>query len=460
MKESAHRGDAVKPSPASPPPSGLEQVLREAFARQFMRMARIRIYMAPPTLFLLLYFLVQEPAVWRKWLLGGLLGLFVVIDGIEILHYLRRTPRQKLSFTSIIGVGLPFHWAMLLVTGGLEGPLTPVLLLVSFFVSLFTTTRGAWVLALLHVATLWGLVAVSFTGVVPDLLPQLYGGGARAGHNDALLLSHVTVLSVLVAYSAGGGSILRGIFQGMVKDALAARDEALRIHTEGIDTLTRLSGEIAHELKNPLASVKGLATMVARDVEGKPAERLAVLRREVDRMQEILEGFLNFSRPLLPLNEQRTSLEGLCRQVVELHEGMAGERGVGLRLFAERPVVVWCDPRKVKQVLINLVQNALEAAPRGSTVELVVLSVPEGGGRVEVRDQGPGIAPEVRGRVFEPGVTTKPQGNGLGLALARALARQHGGELELHPREGGGCVAELVLPAELPPRQSRTEAMA
>ncbi|WP_158501764.1 HAMP domain-containing sensor histidine kinase [Vitiosangium sp. GDMCC 1.1324] len=450
----------MKPSPASPPLSGLDQVSREAFARLFMRMGRVRIYMTPPSLFLLLYFLVQEPAVWRKWLLGGLLGLFVVVEGIELYHYLRRTPRQEFQFTYAIGVGLPIHGCLLLVTGGLEGPLTPVLLLVSFFITLFTTTRGAWVLALLYVATLWGLAVVSFTGVVPDLLPQLYGGGARAGHNNALLLSYVTVLSVLVAFSAGVGSLLRGVFQGMAKDALDARDETLRTHTEALNALTLLSGEIAHELKNPLASVKGLAAMVARDVEGKPAERLAVLRREVDRMQEILEGFLNFSRPLLPLNEQRTSLEGLCRQVVELHEGMASERGMGLRLFAERPVAVRCDPRKVKQLLINLVQNALEAAPRGSEVELVVLPTPEGGGRVEVRDRGPGIAPEVRERVFEPGVTTKPQGNGLGLALARALARQHGGELELHPREGGGCVAELVLPAELVPQQARTEAVA
>ncbi|MCY1079582.1 sensor histidine kinase [Archangium lansingense] len=450
----------MKPSPASPPPSGLEQVQREAFARHFMRMARIRIYMMPPSLFILLYLLVQEPAVWRKWLLGGLLGLFVVVEGIELHHYLRRTPHQRFSFTYVIGVGIPIHGGLLLVTGGLEGPLTPVLLMVSFFISLFTTTRGAWVLALLHVATLWGLAAVSFTGVVPDLLPQLYGGGARAGHNDALLLSHVTVLSVLVALSVGIGSIMRDVFQGMAKDALDARDETLRTHTEALNALTLFSGEIAHELKNPLASVKGLAAMVARDVEGKPAERLAVLRREVDRMQEILEGFLNFSRPLLPLNEQRTSLGWLCQQVVELHEGMAGDRGVSLRLFVEQHVAVWCDPRKVKQVLINLVQNALEAAPRGSTVELVILPTPEGGGRVEVRDQGPGIAPEVRERVFEPGVTTKPKGNGLGLALARSLARQHGGELELHPREGGGCVAELVLPAELPPRQERTEVVA
>lgn len=450
----------MKPSPASPPPSGLEQVQREAFARLFMRMMRVRIILAPPFLLVLFYFLVREPATWRKWLLGGLLVVIVVLGGVEVRNYVRNTPRQRFPFAYFAGISLPTMGGLLLLTGGLEGPFTPVLLVVSFLITLFTTTRGAWAFALMQVALLWGLAAISFTGVVPDLLPQLFGGGARAGHNDSLLLAYVTVMSGMVVWIAGFGSIMRGVFQGMTKDALDARDETLRTHTEALNALTLLSGEIAHELKNPLASVKGLAAMVARDVEGKPAERLAVLRREVDRMQEILEGFLNFSRPLLPLNEQRTSLEGLCRQVTELHEGMAGERGVSLRLFAERPVAIGCDPRKVKQVLINLVQNALEAAPRGSTVELVVLPTPEGGGRVEVRDRGRGIAPEVRARVFEPGVTTKPEGNGLGLALARALARQHGGELELRAREGGGCVAELLLPAQVPSPRAETEGVA
>jgi signal transduction histidine kinase len=110
-----------------------------------------------------------------------------------------------------------------------------------------------------------------------------------------------------------------------------------------------------------------------------------------------------------------------------------------------------CDPRKVKQILVNLLQNALDAAETDTTVELVVS---RRGDDVEIAvlDRGPGVPAGLGDRVFEAGMTTKPTGNGLGLPMARALARQHGGELQLGPRrDGSGCAATVRLPALGPP---------
>jgi signal transduction histidine kinase len=245
------------------------------------------------------------------------------------------------------------------------------------------------------------------------------------------------------------GITLRDIFQGLFDEALEERDRSLALHAEQSRALTTLSGEIAHELKNPLASVKGLAALLAKDVEGKSAERLAVLRREVDRMQGILEEFLNFSRPLVPLSLSEVELGQLARDVARLHEGTAAERTVSIAIESDRAVWLRCDPRKVRQVLINLVQNALDASAKRDTVELRIERSDEGG-RILVSDRGAGVDQEIADRVFEAGVTTKEHGSGLGLAVARSLARQHGGTLTLENRDEGGCTATLWLPKAPP----------
>ncbi len=447
-------------TPPSSPPPGLEHLQREALSRLFLRFARLRMLLGPLPILLVASSLVGDDAVWRRWLMG--LAAVLTVGGTAWAYVRVRRGNSPFEVRGLqfVLLVLPFYLSLCLANGGLESPMMQLIIPVSFFAALFVPVRNALIFVGCLMGVLWGLTALALTEAVPDLVPRIFGGGPRAGHNDALLLSYAVTTTFIIAWVTAVGFLVREAFNGMVQKALDARDEALTSHAENLRSLTTLSGEIAHELKNPLASVKGLAAMVAREVEGRPAERLAVLRREVDRMQEILEGFLNFSRPLLPLSEQRVALEELCRQVVELHEGLAGERGVALRSHAERPVSAWCDPRKVKQVLINLLQNALEASPRGATVEVVVLATPEGGGRIEVRDRGPGLSEEVRARLFEAGVTTKPKGSGLGLAIARALARQHGGELTLNPREGGGCVAELVLPPGAPAQETKTEAVA
>ncbi len=162
-------------------------------------------------------------------------------------------------------------------------------------------------------------------------------------------------------------------------------------------------------------------------------------------MQSVLDEFLNFSRPLVPLALGRVDLGALAREVAALHEGMARERGVSVTVSGE--ATGRCDPRKVKQVIVNLVQNAIEASPQASEVEIEVGWLPAGGAGLRVLDRGTGLDPHLGEAVFEPGVTTKPRGSGIGLTVARALARQHGGEIALSPRPGGGCAAELRLPA-------------
>jgi len=243
------------------------------------------------------------------------------------------------------------------------------------------------------------------------------------------------------------GWTIQQSFHDLLARAIHDRDESLRLYQERLTDLTQLSGEIAHELKNPLTSVKGLATLLARRATTELAEPLAVLRREVDRMQAVLEEFLNFSRPVVPLNLETTDLYRLADDVLALHTGLLETRGLDADLLGDSPTWVVCDPRKILQVLINLLQNAIEASLPGRSLRV---TVERGaiGSQVAIADSGPGLDPVLAARVFEAGVTSKPRGSGLGLSVARGLARQHGGNVTLEPGPTGGCVARLTLPFE------------
>jgi two-component system sensor histidine kinase HydH len=433
-------------APAVPPPPGHREIQHEELSRLFGRMAGARLVALPPIFGIALWFMWHEPARWRKLLLVAAVSVLTAFFVAEWVRWRRRgftagaVPRN-LS-VAIGGVAL-----IAFATGGLASPFLYVSVPLGVVSGVFVPWPTNVVLALVQIAAAWGFALLGATGAIPDFNLAVFGGGARTPVPAAWLWSHATMLSFVYAFAGAAGRAVRWSFDRMVQRTAAAQEESLRAHAERAEELTALSGEIAHELKNPLASVKGLAGLLAQHLpDGKGAERLGVLRREVDRMQSIVDEFLNFSRPLVPLALGHTDVGALCRDVAALHEGMARERAVEIAVRADF-VRVRCDPRKTKQVLINLLQNALDASPAGSAVELVAERGPDGGARVRVLDRGRGVDPALAGAVFAPGVTTKAAGSGLGLTIARALARQHGGEVALVARPGGGTAAEVILPA-------------
>ena len=420
---------------------GFDEIEREELSRLFGRVAWARVAVLPALVGLVMWLLATDETSWRRWLLGTLIVLasafFLVEAGRHHGSSFRRgTIRINLTFAVLAQA------AATMATGGLGSPFLFAMFPIAMVVAITTRPPAPFVLVACQVAALWTMALAEAEGLVPNLNLVAFGGGSRAGWSDTHLWVNAVFASGGLLVVAGLGRIIRSAFDAMIRRALRARQESVRAHAE----LSALSGEIAHELKNPLASVKGLAGLLAQDVAaGKPGERLAVLRREVDRMQGILEEFLNFSRPLVPVAAESVDLNALCREVAALHEGMAHERGVSIAVRVADTTAL-CDPRKIEQVLLNLVQNALEASPTGTTVEIEAGQDGEGV-QVRVLDRGPGVAAELGAKVFDPGVTSKAQGSGLGLTIARALARQHGGDLDLGGREGGGCEAVLRLPA-------------
>ncbi len=441
-----HTGERILPgrNEPMPTPPGHREIQHEEVSRLFGKMAGGRLAALPPIVVLALWLAWVEPAAWRRVaLLVAVVGMcvFFVAEWVRF----RRVGFRPGAIPRNLVVATFWQMAITAVTGGLASPFLYIAVPLGMIAGVFLPWRMSFLLSGVQIAAVFTLAALGATGAPAELNLHVFGGGARVGP-PAYLYTHAAMLSLVFLFSSGAGRALRWSFDRMILRALSAQQASLEAHAQRAEELTALSAEIAHELKNPLASVKGLAGLLAPGVhEGKASERLQVLRREVDRMQAILDEFLNFSRPLVPLALGDADLGALCREVAALHEGMARERDVAVTVRAEG-VSARCDPRKVKQILMNLVQNALDASPARAAVELDVARGADGAARVRVLDRGRGVDPAVQDSLFSPGATTKPRGSGLGLTIARALARQHGGDLVLAPRPGGGTIAELVLP--------------
>ena len=384
------------------------------------------------------------------------IGLFCVgigVIGAISVFELRRidhppTAGRLLVNVMVMAIGQFF---VVVGAGGIASPLVPVQALFAAMIAIVAPrSLSAPSIAIVALPAIWVLAWLQSTGaLVPSLRHTLFDGlYVGAGHGGIGPWIAAGIYTVMLFAGLGLGRFVRATIDDLVEQQVEDRERALEMHAEQNRTATALTAEIAHELKNPLASIKGLAALVQKDVSGQLAERVAVMRREVDRMQSTLDEFLAYSRPLVPIEAREVDLAELCREVVEMHEGVAQERGASVVVTGEVSGVR-CDPRKLRAVIVNLVQNALDASRPGGEVRLE-LAQRDDGVELRVLDRGSGIDPNVAARLFEVGATTKPRGNGIGLPLSRGLVRQHGGELVLERREGGGAAAIVTLPSAPP----------
>jgi C4-dicarboxylate-specific signal transduction histidine kinase len=172
---------------------------------------------------------------------------------------------------------------------------------------------------------------------------------------------------------------------------------------------------------------------------------LQIIEAEIRRVERSLQTFLDFARP--PRTERRpVDLRDVVQSVLGLVRGRLEKQRVkvDLQLPLDR-VVLTADGTQLQQVLVNLTLNALDAMPEGGTLSLTMRPA-RSGVLVEVADTGSGIAPQVRGRLFQPFVSNKETGLGLGLVISRRIVEDHGGQLVAADRPGGGAVFKIFLP--------------
>ncbi|MDH3197144.1 MAG: ATP-binding protein [Candidatus Krumholzibacteria bacterium] len=221
-----------------------------------------------------------------------------------------------------------------------------------------------------------------------------------------------------------------------------------------------LAAGIAHELRNPLASISGSIEVLAGELElgGEERRLMELVMRESDRLDHIISDFLEYAR-LRPPSRARIAIDACLEEVLVLLKNNAKSEGVNIQ-FTRRGKLpaVRADDEQMRQVFMNLAVNSCEAMHGG---DLEIVAEPVGGDwvRLAFRDTGPGILPEHAARLFEPFFTTKEGGTGLGLALANRIVEAHGGSIEYHRRESGGAEFVIMLPTGTPrrPRESKNE---
>ncbi|HKV73764.1 MAG TPA: ATP-binding protein [Gemmatimonadales bacterium] len=241
--------------------------------------------------------------------------------------------------------------------------------------------------------------------------------------------------------------------------------QARLVQSEKLASIGEMAAGVAHGLRNPLASLRASAQLVLRHPESPAAgEQLRSMIDEVDRLDRRITHLLAFSSPA-PVHPLRERPGVLVHSLLNSLAQLLTERRVKLEIDLPDGVAeIAVDPVRLDQAITEIVANSLGAMPGGGTLRVSVgeVELPGGGGEVviAIADSGPGIPESVMQSVFDPFFTTRPDGTGLGLTMARRFVEQNGGRLELSSRPGQGTTARLYFPAatapEAEPLESRT----
>ncbi|MES1261083.1 MAG: ATP-binding protein, partial [Acidobacteriota bacterium] len=282
-------------------------------------------------------------------------------------------------------------------------------------------------------------------------IPAIPKGGSDEARELALIESKLNLLGERFRDAKEDASQLRLNLEG----ALEKLDAGTRRHIEGqlavarrLTAINSLTSQVAHEIKNPLNSIslrlELLRSRVSDEAPDTDAE-FAILSEEVTRLDRVVRTFLDFNRPVELKLEQLDVVEA-ARDALLFLEPEAADLGIKVIFSApEDPALVQADPGLLRQALVNIAVNAIEAMKNGGELRLVLRKTPETC-IIRIEDTGPGIPKEQLARVFQLYFTTKPRGTGIGLAMAFRAIQLHGGTIEVESERGRGTTFLVILP--------------
>ena len=251
--------------------------------------------------------------------------------------------------------------------------------------------------------------------------------------------------------------VKRILYQGEYAVAGICRDITERIEiekrireSERLAHIGRLTTSLAHEIRNPLSSVKMNSQIILKnsDFSGNDKKRMEIIVNEISRLERILDEMLEFARPV-KLNLELVSINSLMDACLEMMEASIREKKIAVKkTYSSGLPSTFLDHDKIEQAIINVLLNAIEILPEGGNIEIVTkqLSVNGGAIQVEIKDDGPGISLEDLPYVFDPFFSNKKRGTGLGLSNMKKIIEAHGGKASVSLQKPHGTRVSLTIP--------------
>jgi signal transduction histidine kinase len=297
--------------------------------------------------------------------------------------------------------------------------------------------------AALSAAALYGGLCAGFVlrwiPVPQDQPPEAYvTRWADVGYPLLVNLLAVCVVTLLASYLA---ERLR-ITGGHLEEATQRAERAERLAVLG-----RLAAGLAHEIRNPLGSISGSIELLRTGgtLSTEDQKLCEIVERETARLNDLVGDMLDLSRPRAP-TKTTVDLATTVRDLTTLASKSGRGGDVNVRYDGPRAAPILGDADQIRQVVWNLMRNAIQASAPGDEVRVTVTEDPEGARLVEVRDHGPGIPPAVRERIFDALFTTRGQGMGIGLAVVKRILDDHGFGIEVESADGQGAAFRVRIP--------------
>ncbi|MDL4839543.1 ATP-binding protein [Aquibacillus rhizosphaerae] len=236
----------------------------------------------------------------------------------------------------------------------------------------------------------------------------------------------------------------KDIFILLTKDITDKKEaEEMLIRSEKMSVAGQLAAGVAHEIRNPLTSLKGFIQLLQSGIKRKD-EYYKIMIDEIDKIDTITSELLFISKPMTD-EKKLEKLSIMLNDVITLLRSQAKLFNIEISLCMDQDQLIYCDRTQIKQVLINLLKNAIEEMKDGGTIE-VVLTNNEDYCSISIIDEGPGIPEHILHKLKEPFFTTKKDGTGLGLMISYKIIENHQGNIEIHQNEDKGSTFKINLP--------------